>query len=184
MLIWGLPSGTDGKECTCNVGDLGLIPGLGRYPAEGNGYPLQYSGLENSMDRRTWQATAHGDKKSQTWLRDFHLFVDCKITLQSDLCLPVYFMGNAPGLSDALIFHTWSTEMKSQRWAKVCFRLPVCQITASVTAHIIWSFTNPVYLSGFPMHTARGVLKPAGAILQRSNCWIFRKRTSWWLNCW
>ena len=83
ILIWGLPSGTDGKECTCNVSDLGLIPGLGRYPGEGNGYPLQYSGLENSIDRRTWQATARGDAKSQTWLRDFHLFVDCKFTLQS-----------------------------------------------------------------------------------------------------
>ena len=44
------PAGSAGKEITCNVGDLGLIPGLGRSPREGNGYPLQYSGLENSMD--------------------------------------------------------------------------------------------------------------------------------------
>ena len=44
------PCGSAGKESTCNVGDLGLIPGLGRYPGEGKGYPLQYSGLENSMD--------------------------------------------------------------------------------------------------------------------------------------
>ena len=43
--------GTDGKESACNVGDLALIPGLGRSPREGNGYPLQYSCLENSMDR-------------------------------------------------------------------------------------------------------------------------------------
>jgi len=47
----GFPGGSDGKESTCNMGDLGLIPGLGRYPVEGNSYPLQYSGLENSMDR-------------------------------------------------------------------------------------------------------------------------------------
>ena len=46
----GFPSGSAGKESTCNVGDLGSIPGLGRYPGEGKGYLLQYSGLENSMD--------------------------------------------------------------------------------------------------------------------------------------
>ena len=46
----GFPYGSAGKESTCNVGDLGSIPGLGRSPEEGKGYPLQYSGLENSMD--------------------------------------------------------------------------------------------------------------------------------------
>ena len=46
----GFPGGSQGKEFTCNAGDLGSIPGLGRFPGEGNGYPLQYSGLENSMD--------------------------------------------------------------------------------------------------------------------------------------
>ena len=46
----GFPGGSAGKESACNVGDLGLIPGLGRSLGEGNGYPLQYSGLENSMD--------------------------------------------------------------------------------------------------------------------------------------
>ena len=46
----GLPGGSAGKESACNVGNLGSIPGLGRSPEEGNSYPLQYSGLENSMD--------------------------------------------------------------------------------------------------------------------------------------
>ena len=46
----GIPGGSAGKESACNAGDLGLIPGLGRSPGEGNSYPLQYSGLENSMD--------------------------------------------------------------------------------------------------------------------------------------
>ena len=46
----GFPDSSAGKESACNVGDLGLIPGLGRSPQEGKGYPLQYSGLENSMD--------------------------------------------------------------------------------------------------------------------------------------
>ena len=62
----GFPDGSDSKESACNAGDLGSIPGLGRSPGEGSGYPLQYSGLENSMDRGVWQATVHGVAKSQT----------------------------------------------------------------------------------------------------------------------
>ena len=65
MAIWGFPGGSSGKEASCNAGDLSLIPGLGRSPGEGNGYPLQYSGLDNPMDRGTWQATVHGVSKSQ-----------------------------------------------------------------------------------------------------------------------
>ena len=53
----GFPNSSDDKESACNVGDLGLITGSGRCPGEGNVYPLQYSCLENSMDRGTWQAT-------------------------------------------------------------------------------------------------------------------------------
>ena len=56
----GFPGGSDGKEYACNAGDLSSTPGLGRSPGEGNGYPLQYSCLENSMDRGVWRATAHG----------------------------------------------------------------------------------------------------------------------------
>ena len=55
-----LPDDSDGKEYTCNVGDPGLIPGSGRSPGEGNGDPLQYSYLENLMDRRALQDTVHG----------------------------------------------------------------------------------------------------------------------------
>ena len=53
-------SGSDGNESACNEGELGLIPGLGRSPEEGNGYALQYSCLQNSMDRGSWPATVHG----------------------------------------------------------------------------------------------------------------------------
>ena len=53
-------------ESTCNVGDLGSIPGWGRSPVEGNGNPLQYSCLENSTDRGTWWAAVHAVTKSQT----------------------------------------------------------------------------------------------------------------------
>ena len=54
------PHSSVGKESACNAGDLGSIPGSGRYPGEGNGNPLQYSRLENPMDRGVWRATAHG----------------------------------------------------------------------------------------------------------------------------
>ena len=66
----GFPGGSDGKESTCDVGGLGSIPGLGRSPGEGNGTPLQYSCLENPMDRGAWWATVYGVTKSQTQLSD------------------------------------------------------------------------------------------------------------------
>ena len=56
----GFPCSSVGKESACHAGDLGSIPGLERSPGEGNGNPLQYSGLENPMDRGAWQATVHG----------------------------------------------------------------------------------------------------------------------------
>ena len=65
--FWSFPGVSESKESICNAGDLGSIPGLGRSPGEGNSYPSQYSGLENSMD-----CIVHGVAKSQTWLRDFH----------------------------------------------------------------------------------------------------------------
>ena len=63
----GFPGGLDCKESACNAGDLGSVPGLGRSPGEENGYPLQYSCLENLMDRGAWQATVHGITKS--WIQ-------------------------------------------------------------------------------------------------------------------
>ena len=60
------PGGSVSKESACNAGNPGSVPGLGRSPGEGNGNPLQYSGLENPMERGTWQATVHGVAKSQT----------------------------------------------------------------------------------------------------------------------
>ena len=70
MLTSGLPGGSDSKETACDVGDLDSLPGSGRSPAEGNGYPLQYSCLGNPMNRGAWWATAHGVAKSWTWLSD------------------------------------------------------------------------------------------------------------------
>ena len=67
------PGGSDSKESACNAGDSGSIPESGRSPGEGNGNPLQYSCLENPMDRGIWWATVHGVTKSQKRLSDFHL---------------------------------------------------------------------------------------------------------------
>ena len=66
--LMAFPCGSAGKESICNAEDLGLIPGSGRSPGEGKGYPLWYSGLENSMD-----CIVHGVAKSWTWLSNFHL---------------------------------------------------------------------------------------------------------------
>ena len=66
MCALGFPGGSDGKESACNAGDLCSIPGVGSSSGEGNGYPLQYSCLENSMDRRAWRATVHETAKRWT----------------------------------------------------------------------------------------------------------------------
>ena len=66
----GFPDGSDGEESACNEEDPGLIPGLGRSPGEGNGNPLWYSCLENSMDRGAWWATVHGVAKTRIQLSD------------------------------------------------------------------------------------------------------------------
>ena len=70
FLLLGFPCGATGKESTYNGGDLGLTPGLERSPGEGKGYPLQYSGLENSMDY-----VVHGVAKSRTGLSNFYLLL-------------------------------------------------------------------------------------------------------------
>ena len=64
----GYPGDSDGEDSACNAGDLGLIPGSGRTPGEGNGNPLQYSCLDKSMDRGAWQAIVQGVTQSQTRL--------------------------------------------------------------------------------------------------------------------
>ena len=73
-------NGSGSKESTCNAGDLGSIPDLGRSPGERNGNPLQYACLENPMDRGAWQATVHVLTKNQTRLSNFHL------RIKGDLC--------------------------------------------------------------------------------------------------
>jgi len=66
LFLYGFPGGSDDKESACSAGDPGLIPGSGRFSGEGKGNPLQYSCLENSMDKGAWWATVYGVAKSQT----------------------------------------------------------------------------------------------------------------------
>ena len=66
----GFPAVSDGKEPACNVGDAGSVPGLGRSPREGIGYPFQYSCLENPMDGGAWWPAVHGVAKSRTQLKN------------------------------------------------------------------------------------------------------------------
>ena len=68
--VMGFPGGSEGKESACNTGDLGSVPGIGRSSGGGQGNPLQYSGLENPLDRGVWWAPAHGVPKSWGWLSD------------------------------------------------------------------------------------------------------------------
>ena len=105
------PGGSEVKASTWNEGDPSLIPGSGRSPGEGNGTPLQYSCLENPMDRGAWQAIVHGVAKSQTRLSDFtftfhflkeNLHMECPndvyhlcinyISLKSILCMLFSFV--------------------------------------------------------------------------------------------
>ena len=83
----GFPCDSAGKESACNVGDLGSIPGLGRSLGEGKGYPLQYSGLENSMD------CIHGVAKSQTQLSNFHF--------------PIFLLGKSHGQRSLAGYTPW-----------------------------------------------------------------------------
>ena len=83
------PGSSGGKECACNAGDLGLIPGSARCPGEGNGNPFQYSCLENSVNIGAWRATVHGVAKSQIWLSRHtrtHTYYSLSLCLLVSIC--------------------------------------------------------------------------------------------------
>ena len=91
----GFPGGSDGKESACSEGDTGSIPELERAPGVGNGNPLQYSCLENSMDRGAWWATVQGVAESWTQLSNFHKYILKYLYLfkliSIDLLAPFFF---------------------------------------------------------------------------------------------
>ena len=105
VIHWSLllpPCGSAGKESSCNTRDLGSIPGLGRSPGEGKGYPLQYSGLENSMD-----CIVHGVAKNLTRLSDFHslsLLISTILNYSGHYSLPPGLLLQSTNWCDRLFF--------------------------------------------------------------------------------
>ena len=84
----GFPGGSDSKESACNTGDLGSIPGSGRSPGEGNGYPLQYSCLENPMDRGAWQVQSVGSQRVRhSWATNSLFFFPPNLSSMDHLLL-------------------------------------------------------------------------------------------------
>ena len=96
------PGSLEVKASACNVGDLGLIPGTGRSPGEGNGNPFQYSCLENPMDEGTWWATVHGVTESQTQWSDFTInysVIYWRVVLQNQLVILFKFLWSRQTIS-------------------------------------------------------------------------------------
>ena len=75
LILCDFPDGSDGKESTCSARDLGLTPGSGRRPGEGNGNPLQYSCLEKSIDRGDWRVMVHEVARGRIQLSDEHFLL-------------------------------------------------------------------------------------------------------------
>ena len=97
LLPLGLPGGSDVKGSACNAGDMGSIPGSGRFPGEGNGNPLQDSCLENPMDGGAWWATVHGVAKSQTRLSNFTFsFLTCALKSVVYVCVSLQIGASVP----------------------------------------------------------------------------------------
>ena len=122
----GFPCGPAGKESTCNVGDLGLIPGLGRSPREGKGYPLQYSGLENSME-----CIVHGVTKSQTRLSNFHftsLTVTVATVLAKTLTVILAFKTRKPRTTMTQLLVTGAAN----------YVIPMCSLIQVIICGVCW----------------------------------------------
>ena len=135
----GFPCGSAGKESACYSEDLGSISGLGRSPGDGKGYPLQYSGLENSMD-----CIAHGVAKSQTWLSDFH-FTSLSLLILSlnDLSINVNGMLQSPPIIVLLLFLLYIHEYLSYVFR--CFYIG-CMYIYNCYLFLLWSLNNNVVL--------------------------------------
>ena len=114
----GSSCGSNGKEYACNAGDLGSIPGLGSYPGEGNGYPLQYSGLENSMD-----SVVQGVANSRTGLSDFHFGVKLRFSLQLNIgCISLenYLTSKTPSFHLQDRNNNTPLPMVRVKWGNLC----------------------------------------------------------------
>ena len=114
---FSFPGGSDGKASACNVGDPGLIPGLGRSPGEGNGNPLQYSFLENLMDGGARQAAVHGVTKSQTRLSNFTFTFFQFAAVNRSCCCPSS-PGNGRAFRNVIVSSESPPSVLSGHWLK------------------------------------------------------------------
>ena len=120
----GFPSGSVVKNPPANAGDIGWIPGSGRSPGEGNSYPLQYSCLENSMDRGAWWAIVHGVSKSQTQLTLSHTFTFCHLGFPWWLSGKEFSGGSCPQCR-RFGFYPWIRKISWRRkWHRTLVFLP------------------------------------------------------------
>ena len=162
-LIWHMFSWTgffcssDGKETACSVGDLGSGLGSGSSPGEGNGKPLQYSCLENSMDRGAWWVPVHGVSKSQTWLSDFHFQQSAGNGFSYSHCF------SSPSLCHLISIKIWLSLLKLSKefgfgiwkkawvygWVWVFFFLSLLLLLFSCS---VMSDPEHCSTSGFPVH--------------------------------
>ena len=163
----GFPCSSAGEESACNAGDLVSIPGLGRSPGEGKGYPLQYSGLENSMDH-----IVHGVAKSWTRLGDFHplrthmssIHQDSQglnwTLLQGFQVLMLLENGCAPHLLSENFLLPWyfAYQVLLQgpvvAWYWVCSHVPMCWLQRGLERECL-SFGGGISLSFFSTHDVR-----------------------------
>ena len=110
--LWVFPGGSDGKESACNAGDPSLIPELGGSPGEGNGYLLQYSCLENPMDRGAWQAFMGSQRVTHNWATKTHTQSQCESKTHKDLCSPISNLDTVQNTT-SLRNSTWKVSEKS-----------------------------------------------------------------------
>ena len=161
------PFGSDSKESTCNAGDPSSIPGSWRPPGGGHGNPLQYSCLENFMDRGIWKATAHEATRCPTWLSDSHFTFTTDNTplFQNYYFVPLYRSFLSAWKCDICgIFHLWSIISQTYH---LPLRYNPISLLSSVTSLLIVLWIRSTILSWpSPIKTA------------------FIKDPQWALHCW
>ena len=133
----GFPGGSEVKETACNAENLGLIPGSGRYPGEGNGNLLQYSCVGDPMDRRAWRAVVHGVANSWTWFSD-----------QTTITTVTYLYQKYLAITDIIIFQSIKRMiMLVPIDCAYCWAWIICAIEHSSSTNTIRKQYQHCYLS-------------------------------------
>ena len=154
MWTWHFfPGGSDSKESACSAGDLGFIPGLGRFPGERNGNLFQYSCLENALGRGASQAAVHSVPKSRTWLKWLSTAHPYALRLQSLASDSVWFHRNSGQEPEHKQSFSWEKELvKTQDTSHIrCFSINVSpSLLADFLYLFLWLTQVPSYLIHIP----------------------------------